>query len=297
MKRVKTFILAVMIVLVSLASTLSEIIQFGVSASLLNSGYWLRTIILNVSALIVLFLANSMRKDKIMSQEDTLYGKRKQMLHQAFCDMDKKGITDDFKKYIAEDNEREKMRVYTTKINAQLNRVNGAILRADHNYNVLRLWLKKTPVETPKTLYLILLRNKKQRLENKLANAERDIKFIYVKYAKIKYSVIFGESENTKGEERDIYFHTTAHNVGIVFKKAVFVLLIGTLSSLQVGELVTNFSVFTVYQMCMRLVTLVFAVYTGVSDADYFVGKLMADILFKRLSYIQDFLTTRKNKE
>jgi hypothetical protein len=85
--------------------------------------------------------------------------------------------------------------------------------------------------------------------------------------------------------------------VGIIFKKAVFVLLIGTLSSLQVGELVTNFSVFTVYQMCMRLVTLVFAVYTGISDADYFVGKLMADILFKRLSYIQDFLTSRKNKE
>ena len=297
MKLEKTFILSVMIVLVSLASTLSEIIQFGVSASLLNSGYWLRTIILNVSALIVLFLANSMQKDKIMSQEDTLYAQRKQMLHQAFCDMDKNGITDDFKKYIAEDNEREKMRVYTTKINARLNRVNGAILRAEHNYNVLLLWLKKTPVETPKTLYLILLRNKKQRLENKLATAERDIKFIYVKYAKIKYSVIFGESENTKGEERDIYFHTTAHNVGIIFKKAVFVLLIGTLSSLQVGELVTNFSVFTVYQMCMRLVTLVFAVYTGISDADYFVGKLMADILFKRLSYIQDFLTTRKNKE
>ncbi len=296
MKRIKTFILAVMILIVSLTSTLSEIIQFGVTASVLDGGYWLRTIILNLSAIIVLFLANSMRKDKLMSEEGTVYAQRKKVLQKAFCDMDENGITDEFKKYIDEDNQKEKIRIYTNKLNAQLNRVNNAILRAEHNYNVIRLWFKKPPVETPKTMRLILLRNKKQRIENKLANVDRDIKFIYVRYIKVKYSVIFGESEKAQGKERDIYIRTAEHNVGIVLKKAIFVLLMGTLSSLQVGELIANFNLFTVYQMCMRIFTLVLSVYTGISDADYFVGKHIADVLFKRISYIQDFLTSRKNE-
>ena len=297
MRRVKTFILAVLIVLVSATSILTEVIQFGVTADLFNGGYWLRTVILNVSAVTVLFLANSMRKDKLLREKDSPYAKNKSVLQKAYADMDDKGLTDEFKKYIDEDNRREKMRVYTKKINAKLQRVNNAILRGEHNYNVIRLWLKKAPVETPKTLYLTIQRNKKQRLENKLKTAERDIKFINVRYTKIQYSVIFGESEKSKSAERDIHFHTTEHNIGIVFKKAFFVLLIGSLSLMQVGELVTNFNLFTVYQMCMRMFTLALSVYTGISDADYFVGKHMADVLFRRISYIQDFLTARKNKE
>lgn len=294
MKRIKTFILTVTIFLVSTTSTLSEIIQFGITATLLDGGYWLRTIILNVSAIVVLFLANSMRKDKLMQEEGTVYAHRKKMLRKAFDDMDENGLSDDFKRYIEEDNKREKTRIYTNKLNSKLNRVNNAILRAEHNCNVFRLWFKKPPVETPKTMFLILLRHKKERVENKLANVERDIKFIYVRYIKIKYSVIFGESEKSKGEERDIYFRTTEHNIGIVLKKAFFILLMSTLSSLQVGELATDFNLFTIYQMCMRIFTLALSAYTGIADADYFVGKHMADILFKRLSYIQDFLKTKK---
>jgi hypothetical protein len=286
-----------MLILVSAIATLSEIIQFGVTADIFNGGYWLRTIIFNASAVVVLFLANSMRKDKLMSEKDTIFAQRKSVLQKAFNDMDEHDLTDEFKKYINEDNQKEKIRVYTNKLNARLNRLNNAILRAEHNYNVFRLWRKKTPVETPKTLGLILLRNKKQRVENKLSNCERDIRFIYVKYTKIQYSVIFGESEKAHGEERDILFHTTAHNIGIVFKKAIFVLIFGSLSLMQVGELIANFNLFTVYQMCMRIFTLALSVYTGISDADYFVGKYMADVLFRRISYIQEFLMSRKNKE
>lgn len=295
MKRMKTFILVAIIFLVSITSTLSEIIKFGVSASVLNSSYWLRTIILNVSAVIVLFLANSMRKDKLLNEKETVYAQRKAVLQKAFADMDEHGLTDKFKKYIDEDNRKEKIRVYTNKLKACLKRVDSAILLAEHNYNAVRLWFKKMPVETPKTLFLLLSRNKKKRLEDKLLNAEKNIEFIYVRYTKIKYSVIFGESEKAKGEERDIYFHTTEHNIGIVFKKAVFVLLMSTLSSLQVGELIANFNLFTVYQMCMRMFTLALSIYTGIADADYFVLKHMADVLFKRISYIQDF-STKTNK-
>lgn len=297
MKRIKTFILAVMILIVSAISTLSEIIQFGISASLKDGNYWLQTTILNASAIIVLFLANSMRKDKLMQEEGTLYAQRKEMLRKYFDDMDDDGISDDFKKYIDEDNKKEKLRIYTNKLNARLNRVNNAISHAEHNYNAFRLFFKKSPVDTPKTLYLILLRNKKERIENKIANAEKNIDFIYVRYIKVKYSAIFGESEKTKGKERDIYFRTTEHNIGIVLKKAIFVVLMGALTSLQVGELITNFSVFTVYQMCMRIFTISLSAYTGIADADYFVCQHMTDILFKRLSYIQDFETSRKNKE
>jgi hypothetical protein len=238
-----------------------------------------------------------MRKDKLMQEDGTVYAQRKKVLRKAFEDMDENGITDDFKKYIDEDNKNEKLRIYTNKLNATLNRVNNAISYAEHNYNAFRLFFKKEPVEKPKTLFLILLQSKKQRVEKKLANAERDIKFIYVRYIKIRYSVIFGESEKAQGKERDIYIRTTEHNIGIVLKKAIFVLLMSTLSSLQVGELAADFNLFTVYQMCMRIFTLVLSVYTGIADADYFVGKHIADVLFKRISYIQDFLTSRKNKE
>ena len=296
MKRIKTLILGLMLFLVSVISILTDVINFSITGDLLNAGYWLRAVILNTSAVIVLFLANSIRKDKV-KETNQVYIERKTALRAAYKDLGDNNLTDEFKAYIDEDNQKEKLRVYTNKLSAKIQRIKNSIAKAEHHYNAFRLLRKKPILEEPKTLKLILLRFKLKRFNELYANKERDIKYINVRYIKISYSVIFGESEKMHGAERDIYFHTAEHNAGIVFRKAIFVILIGSLSLLQIGELIKNFSVFTIYQMCMRIFTIALSIYTGVSDADYFVGQHMADVLLRRLSYIQGFVTAKKNME
>ena len=296
MKRIKTFILALMLVLVSVISILTDVLNFSITGNLLDAGYWLRAIILNTSAVIVLFLANSIRKDKVKDTHP-VYNERKTALRAAYKALGENNLSDEFKKYIDEDNQKEKLRVYTNKLCAKIQRVKNAISRAEHNYNAFRLFRKKAPVDAPKTLHLILLRFKKERLEERYNNAEKYIKYIKVRYLKISYTALFGESEKMSATERDIYFRTAEHNVGIVFKKALFVIIIGSLSLMQIGELIQNFSLFTVYQMCMRIFTIALSMYTGVADADYFVGQHMSDVLLRRLSYVQDFVDSKKIKE
>lgn len=293
MKRIKTGIIVLMIVLVSAISILSDAISFSVTSDFFNTGYWLRAAIINTSAIMVLFLANSIRKDKVM-ETNKVYIERKNALAQAYKDLGESGLTNEFKAYIEADNKREKLRVYNKKMNAKLVRVNNYIQFVENTINALRVFFRLKTIETPKTLTLLLARFRKKRIEYRIENAEKHINYVYVRYIKVRYSAIFGESEKMSGEERDIFFRTAVHNAGIVFKKAVFVILIGTLSLMQVGDLITNFSLFTVYQMCMRIFTIALSIYAGISDADNFVGKRMCDVLLRRLSYVQDFVNTKK---
>lgn len=288
MKKIKTLLLALAIVLVSAISILSDLIKFGITSDLFDTGYWVRTATVNASAVIIIFLANSIHKDKVMETNKT-FTERKRALELAYADLTRQGLTEAFQRYIDADNDFEKLRVYRLSLSRKLERVKAKISSKETRFNAVRVWRRKPPENEPKTLALVYLRLKRQSLEQRQLNAENEYKYVRVRYTRVRYSDIFSESERNRESERDMFFHTGVHNVGIVVKKAILVLVFGVVSTLGVSEMSANFSLFTVYQMCMKVFTLVLALYTGFSDAEQFVGGKMCDTLARRLKYVRRF--------
>ena len=74
---------------------------------------------------------------------------------------------------------------------------------------------------------------KEKALQVKIDKAEKNIEYVRVRYLKVSYSAIFGESERAKGSERDMSYHTAAHNVGVVLKKVLFIGVFGFVATLD----------------------------------------------------------------
>ena len=296
MKRIKPFILVVMMILVSGISILSDFVKFGVESGMFDVGYWINTAVTNLTAICVIFLANSMHKDKCMT-ENEVFKRRKTELLESYDKIYKLGRLPDLKVYVEEDNRREKLAAYKNKCSAKIEKLNAKIKKHENWYNSVLWFFKKQVCDNPKTPYLYLMKLELKRWENAYANAERVIDFAKVKYKKISYTNIFCISDGGKQDDRDLLFHTAEHNVGIVLKKAILVLFIGFATTFKIIEPETTFSFYLAYKACLRLFSVILAFYTGVTDAEHFVAGQMCDALFKRIRYVQTFLDSIKNKE
>ena len=144
------------------------------------------------------------------------------------------------------------------------------------------------------TWRLVHLRAKEKALDVKIDKAEKNIEYVRVRYLKVSYSAIFGESERAKGSERDMSYHTAAHNVGVVLKKVLFIGVFGFVATLDFTFSVAEVSVYFIYKTCMRLYQIGMALYTGISDADKFVATEMCDALRRRINYVQGFTEAKR---
>lgn len=296
MKHLKTIILCGIIILISACSLLSDMLMFNPSVAALNPGYWLNAILVNVLTVTIIFLSSSLRKDKLTATHE-VYTELHRALLTAYKDINEKSLETTFRAYIDEDNRAAKLKSYKEKLSGKLGRTRDKIKRMETRYNTWRVWRKQDPTAEPRTWRLVSLRAKAAGLEKKLETAEGNIEYIRVRYRKVSYSSIFGESGKAGGDERDMSYHTAVHDALIVAKKASLVVAIGFVSMLNMGDPQLTFTIYTAYKMGMKLFQIGMALYTGISDADKFVAGDMCNALRRRINYVQAFSEAERRKE
>lgn len=215
-------------------------------------------------------------------------------LRASYAEMNRLSLLTAFQTYIETDNRRAKLEAYKEKLNRKIERIRDRIQRRETRYNAFRVWRKKEPLEEVNTWRLVHLRAKEKALDVKIDKAEKNIEYVRVRYLKVSYSAIFGESERAKGSERDMSYHTAAHNVGVVLKKVLFIGVFGFVATLDFTFSVAEVSVYFIYKTCMRLYQIGMALYTGISDADKFVSTDMCDALRRRINYVQGFTESKR---
>lgn len=289
MKYLKTAITVALLALTSFVKVFLDIIQYDVAFQALTTAYWITTIRDNMLLLVVLYLASSLQKDK-SKVTNKVYKELRDAITDGFISLKNSCGIERFKAFIAADNRVAKLDAYKAKLNRKISRIEYKIKTKENKINAKRVSKKLQPLETPSTERLEYLRLKKSVYKDMLTDADKVIEFVNVRYRKVSYDVLFGEEETKAREERDFQFHEMLHNVFILGKKAVLVLLISAFSILQFQDVALEFSVYTIFRISYSLFSLALSVYLGVSDGDKFVRGQMCDVLRRRINYVQGFI-------
>ena len=287
-RQLKSWIMIVLTVLVSAFSVLSDWLIFGADKQMFTFWYWLNLLMTNATAVLIIFLSNSARKDTQM-QRNERFVTLSTSLFELFKELNFKNLRTRFEVYINEDNDKAKYVEYETVLNRKIDKIKRKIERLESNYNIKQLKKNKSVINLPKTNRLIKERAKLSLWEKRLANINKDVKYAKVKYIRVTYQSIFGTSENRLRESRDMSYHTAEHNIGILVKKVVIVFAVGFSASLGFAFSPVTLSVEFFYKMSVRLFQIGMALFTGISDADKFVAGEMCDTLTNRISYVQSF--------
>lgn len=287
-RRIKLWLMCILTLLVSVFSVLSDLIKFEGNVEVFTPWFWLNLILTNVSAVVIIFLSNSTEKDiqMLKNEKFTLLSTR---LFDLFKELNTRNIRTAFKEYIVKDNAREKREVYFAHLNRKISRCEQMIDKLESRYNMWRLFFKKTIVEKPRTLRLIIWRNRLQFWQTRLETAEKDVKYVNVRYLHVTEHSIFGASDEKSRAARDMSYHTTEHNIEILVKKLLLIFVFGFAASLGFVFNPVVWSVEFIYKMALRLFQIGMALYTGISDADKFVEGDMCDALSRRIVYVQGF--------
>lgn len=287
-RRIKLWLMCILTLLVSVFSVLSDLIKFEGNATVFTPWFWLNLILTNVSAVVIIFLSNSTEKDIQMLKNErytTLFA----TLFNLFKELNAKNLQTAFNGYINADNAREKREVYLAKLNRKIAKCQRKIDKKESRYNMWRLFFKKTVVDEPRTLGLLLWRSRLNFWNARLNTIDRDVKYVNVRYLRVTEQSIFGTSEEKNRASRDMSYHTAEHNVEILVKKLLLIFVFGFAASLGFVFSPVVWSVEFIYKMAIRLFQIGMALYTGISDADKFVEGDMCDALSRRILYVQGF--------
>ena len=295
MKYLKTAITITLLALTSFVKVFLDILQYDVAFHELSSAYWITTIRDNMLLLVVLYLASSLQKDKCKATNKT-YQELRTAISDGFISLKNNNGIECFKTFIVEDNRLTKLSVYKTKLNRKIAKIEDKIKRKENKINAKRVAKKLSPIAEPITKRLATLRLKLTAKKDLRTDAETVIEYVKVRYKKVSYDVLFGEEENKAREERDFQFHEMLHNVFILGKKAVLVLVISAFSILQFSNVAVNLSAYTIFRISYSLFSLSLSVYLGVTDGDKFVRGQMCDVLRRRIRYIQGFIEKNQKK-
>lgn len=287
-RRIKLWLMCILTLLVSVFSVLSDLIKFEGNVEVFTPWFWLNLILTNVSAVVIIFLSNSTEKD-IQMLKNEKFTTLSTTLFELFKELNTRNLRTAFTGYIDKDNAREKREVYLAQLNRKISRCEQMIGKLESRYNMWRLFFKKTVVEKPRTLRLLIWRNRLQFWQTRLETAEKDVKYVNVRYLHVTEHSIFGASDEKSRAARDMSYHTTEHNIEILVKKLLLIFVFGFAASLGFVFNPVVWSVEFIYKMAIRLFQIGMALYTGISDADKFVEGDMCDALSRRIVYVQGF--------
>ena len=287
-RRIKLWLMCILTLLVSVFSVLSDLIKFESHVEVLTPWFWLNLILTNVSAVVIIFLSNSTEKDVQMLKNER-FTTLSASLFELFKELNFRNLRTAFTDYIDRDNAREKKDVYLAKLHRKISRCEQMIDKLESRYNMWRLFFKKNVVESPRTLRLLIWRNRLQFLQMRLETVEKDVKYVNIRYLNVTEHSIFGTSDEKSRSARDMSYHTTEHNIEILVKKLLLIFVFGFAASLGFVFNPVVWSVEFVYKMAIRLFQIGMALYTGISDADKFVEGDMCDALTRRIVYVQEF--------
>lgn len=287
-RRIKLWLMCILTLLVSVFSVLSDLIKFESHVEVLTPWFWLNLILTNVSAVVIIFLSNSTEKDVQMLKNER-FTTLSASLFELFKELNFRNLRTAFTDYIDRDNAREKKDVYLAKLHRKISRCEQMIDKLESRYNMWRLFFKKNVVESPRTLRLLIWRNRLQFWQMRLETVEKDVKYVNIRYLNVTEHSIFGTSDEKSRSARDMSYHTTEHNIEILVKKLLLIFVFGFAASLGFVFNPVVWSVEFVYKMAIRLFQIGMALYTGISDADKFVEGDMCDALTRRIVYVQEF--------
>jgi hypothetical protein len=287
-RRIKLWLMCILTLLVSVFSILSDLIKFEGNIEVFTPWFWLNLILTNVSAVVIIFLSNSTEKD-IQMLKNERYTTLFSSLFDLFKELNIRNLRTAFKRYIEEDNAREKREIYLGKLQRKIARCLHKIDVLEGRYNMWRLFFRKDTVDEPKTLRLLIWRRRLHFWESRLQTIDKDVKYVKIKYLKVTEHSIFCASDEKNRESRDMSCHTAEHNIEILAKKLLLVFMFGFAASLGFVFTPVVWSVDFIYKMAIRLFQIGMALYTGISDADKFVEGDMCDALSRRIIYVQGF--------
>lgn len=287
-RRIKLWLMCILTLLVSVFSVLSDLIEVETNESVFTPWFWLNLVLTNLSAVVIIFLSNSTEKDVQMLKNER-YTTLSTSLFSLFKDLNTRNLRTAFKEYIDADNAREKKDVYFAKLYGKISKCEQKIDKLESSYNMWRLFFKKPVVDKPRTLRLLIWRNRLEFWKGRLETADKDVKYVNVRYLHVTEHSIFGASDEKSRAGRDMSYHTAEHNIEILVKKLLLIFVFGFAASLGFVFTPVVWSVEFIYKMAIRLFQIGMALYTGIADADKFVEGDMCDALSRRIAYVQGF--------
>ena len=290
MKSFKTAITIILLSLVAFVKVFLDILQYDAEIQELGASYWIVTIRDNTLLLIALYLAASLQKDKTKATDKT-YTTLRATITSAYLSIKENNLIERFKAYIETDNMESKKAVYKLKLWRKSEKLKEKIKNRENKINAKRVAKGWLPFDEPKTKKLERLRYKLAGINERIENADKMINYVKrVRYTKVSYAILFGEEESRAIDENDFLFHESRHNLFILGKKAILVLLIGAFSIVQFYNVFVDFSPYTIYRMGYSFFSLALSVYLGVADGAKFVRGQMCDVLRRRINYAQGFI-------
>lgn len=286
----KTAITIILLSLLSFVKVFMDMMEYDIAFQELSSAYWIAIIRDNVLLLLVLYLSSSLQKDK-MKENYNIYTELRAAISDAYVKLKNANLVSRFKEFIETGNAERKLAAYKLQLNKKIEKLKDKIKCKENKFNARRVAKGLTPETEPKTCRLADLRLKLKEMNERLENAENVIDYVKrVRYKRVSYAILFGEEENRSFDEFDFLFHETRHNLFILGKKAVIVLMISAFSMLQFQNIALNFSPYTIFRISYSLFSFVLSVYLGISDGSKFVRGKMCDALQQRLNYVQGFI-------
>ena len=294
-RRIKLWLMCILTLLVSVFSVLTDLINYKGDVEIFTIWFWTNLLLTNLSAIVIIFLANSTEKD-IQMLKNERFTKLSGTLFTLFRELNDRNLRTALVHYIDNDNAREKREVYLAKLQKKIARCERIIDKLESRYNMWRMFFRKTIVCNPRTFRLLLWRARLERWKIRLERIDKEVRYVHVRYIHVSESTIFGSSERKSRASRDMSYHTTEHNIEILIKKILLIVVFGFAASLGFVFNPVVWSVEFIYKMAIRLFQIGMALYTGISDADRFVEGDMCDALSRRIAYVQGFKETLVSK-
>lgn len=290
---VKVTLTIIMIVCVTVFTVLSDLIEPTINTDVYTSGYWLEILIINGSAVAVIFLMKSIRVDSL-KKTNKKYRILDGTLDIASREINKSGATDDFLRYINEDNEKAKRLAYETRLFHKKGKIVDKIQKEKARFNNKRLLKGLSAIAEPTTKKLIKLNSKLQFVEERMAKIDEELPFIKIRYIKITYKALFGHGVDITKSERDTSAHEALFNLFILIKKALLLVALGLFALLSVRQIKFELSVMFFFTIALRIFQIVLAIYSGLESGDEFVNVNLCDAFMQRVFYLQGYFDKAK---
>ena len=285
--RLKVLSLAVLIILVTAFSVLIDFINAQFSTSIFTDiSYWLNTLSVQVSVIVLIFVSRSLAKEKEQN---------------AYVTVNADNLNGAFKEYIAADNHARKLKAYLIKLNAKAVVYKDKIKRMELKKGRCDVRAKALGKVARGPLYSLIcagIRRAESKLafwEEKIERAPEEVDFVrHVRYAKYSYSIIFNDAKERANEEDDPSVHEARDIAAILFTKALGIFAFGIIAtSYIVFDLAFSWGM--VLKALVKLLQIVFGLYTGgVAGQDFIRHKMCAKLTI-RANYVKQFMEKRKS--
>ncbi len=260
----KTVALTSIFLLVVFINILSDYISFSFSTAIFtDAAYWLNVAILNTGLIIVIMVCRSYAKDKEIGSNKE-YADTQKEIDGAYVEFNKRKLYTEFNKYICEINFNNKLERYEIKLNRKL--------------------IKAKKEE------------RKNELKELIKRASDDVKYVRVRYRKLRIASIFSRTDMNVKDEYDIDEHEM-RAISKLMLNRVLAILAFSLVFTSVLMSAREFDIVMLYSTMLKLFQVATSIYVGLSAGyNYVAGEILPKTKLK-LQIIEKFLESRSNND